>query len=1282
LIFILHLSFGISAQENKHVLLISSYNSQFPTYFQQINGIKSVLDTANVNLDVEFMDSKRFTDTETFDLFYKSLKNKLANSIKYNAVLTADDDAFNFVLHYEDELFKNIPIVFFGVNNIEKALLQNSNPNVTGVVEFVSMKETIELMISLFPESGSLYCISDSTSSGLADLELYRQIATQMSETEFKEINLSQLTFSEYKVKLETVPFNAPVLLLSAYHDKMDNTIDFDNTMNLLRDNLHAPLFHLWEHGMGEGVLGGKIISHFEQGKTAAELVYAILSEQSLSNIRLMNESPNVFMFDYNQLIKYKVALNKLPHTSIIINQPITFWKKHQEPILISVTILLALLVLIIVLLGNILKRNKIEKQLKIQNSNILELNSDLLAAKLKAEEGEQKFKQLFYDHTAVKLLICAETGQIFDANPAAAAFYGWSIEELCRMNISDINTLSFSEIEHKLELAKKNRKAHFEFKHRKIDGVIADVEVFSSSINISGKQYLYSIIHDVSEKKRQEHKINLLSRSVEQSPVAIKITDREGIIEYVNPAFTQISGYSYDEAIGQNTRMLKSGKTTNTVYNELWNTIKSGKTWQGELQNKNANGDFYWVNKAISPIYENNELTNFVAVSEDITEKRRIVEDLVVAKEKAVESEEKIRQIFENSTIVHYSHSLNNVVNYISPQVESILGYTAEEINANWTSLASDSPINKLAFENTLKAIETGEKQAAYQLELVHKNGKKVLVEAHEAPVVKNGKTISIVGSFADITERKKSEEEIKQKESTLRSLLENPVGYIIYRTRLDFTTGQVEVMQVSPSFTKTLGVSDEYKNNFQSWFTHVHPEDLPLLLKASDEGMRPPFKLNIEVRYNHPFEGLKWFEIRTSGIPSEINPELIEYANGIILDITERKQLEVELIEAKEKAQESDQLKSAFLANMSHEIRTPMNGILGFAGLLKEPELSGEQQQKYIQIIEKSGDRMLNIINDIISISKIESGIIDIHLSETNINNQLQFVYDSLKLDAEHKKLKLSFTCALPEKEALIKTDSEKFYGILSNLVKNAIKYTDEGTIEFGYVNGGGEEVVFYVKDTGIGISKEKTKVIFERFIQADISDKMARQGAGLGLAISRAYVEKLGGRIWVDSDESIGSTFFFTLPRNMHAEGETQMPNTNLSEKEEKTTNHIKSGLKVLIAEDDEASEMLISIELTKFSKEILKVKNGIDAIEECRKNPDIDLVLMDIQMPQMDGYQATREIRKFNKNVIVIAQTAFALRGDKEKAIESGCNNYLSKPIRQDELLALLKLYFTK
>jgi len=401
-----------------------------------------------------------------------------------------------------------------------------------------------------------------------------------------------------------------------------------------------------------------------------------------------------------------------------------------------------------------------------------------------------------------------------------------------------------------------------------------------------------------------------------------------------------------------------------------------------------------------------------------------------------------------------------------------------------------------------------------------------------------------------------------------------------------------------------------------------------------------------------------------------------------GITRNIDERKHAEQELIKAKEKAEESDRLKSAFLANMSHEIRTPMNGILGFAGLLKEPELNGEKQQEYVGIIEKSGERMLNIINDIVDISKIEAGLMKLNLKESNINEQIEYIYTFFKSEVEAKGLELSFKNSMPAKEAIIVTDREKLYAILTNLVKNAIKYTPAGSIEFGYYLIESptqlKELQFYAKDTGIGIPKDRQDAIFERFIQADIEDMQARQGAGLGLSITKAFVKMLGGKIWVESEVGIGSTFYFTLPYNVEPKGKKVIEKVGQAEE---SVPQIKK-LKILIAEDDETSKLLISIIVTKFSKEVLKAKTGNEAIEVCRINPDIDLILMDIQMPYLNGHEATRQIRQFNKDVIIIAQTAFGLSGDREKAIEAGCNEYISKPINKDELLSLIQKYFAK
>jgi signal transduction histidine kinase/CheY-like chemotaxis protein len=384
-------------------------------------------------------------------------------------------------------------------------------------------------------------------------------------------------------------------------------------------------------------------------------------------------------------------------------------------------------------------------------------------------------------------------------------------------------------------------------------------------------------------------------------------------------------------------------------------------------------------------------------------------------------------------------------------------------------------------------------------------------------------------------------------------------------------------------------------------------------------------------------------------------------------------------ELVKAKEKAQESDRLKTAFLANMSHEIRTPMNGILGFAQLIKHVRLNDDERNEYIEIIENSGARMLNIINDIMDISKIEAGLIVCRRSNTNVNEQIKDIHSFFSPETKEKGISFSFVNSLPDDEAGIITDSEKLYAILANLVKNAIKFCDEGSIVLGYKKKG-DNLEFFVTDTGIGIPLDRQAAIFERFVQADLEDRRAAQGAGLGLSIAKAYIDILGGAIWLESAEGAGTSFYFTLPYIKGKICDKKIKEAqNSSFKIQKPLNQRKK-IKVLIAEDDEVSEQLLKIILHDWCSQILIAGTGKEAIEAFSQQPDIDLIFMDLQMPEMNGLEATRQIRMMNKEVIIIAQTAFGLSGDREKALAAGCNDYISKPLKNDEVITLVAKYF--
>ena len=392
-------------------------------------------------------------------------------------------------------------------------------------------------------------------------------------------------------------------------------------------------------------------------------------------------------------------------------------------------------------------------------------------------------------------------------------------------------------------------------------------------------------------------------------------------------------------------------------------------------------------------------------------------------------------------------------------------------------------------------------------------------------------------------------------------------------------------------------------------------------------------------------------------------------------LIDITEKIKQYEELVIARDHAEESDRLKSSFLANMSHEIRTPMNGILGFAELLKDEELDTATRQDYVQIIEKSAERMLNTINEVIDISKIESGLMKLNITDVNINHCLDDYLKFFNPEATKKNIKLSLIKGLDDDEAIIKTDEDKLNGIFTNFIKNAIKFTHQGSIEFGYsLNNDSNELHFYVKDTGIGIPKHRQAAVFERFIQADIENKSAQQGSGLGLTISSAYIDMLLGKVWLESEESVGSTFHFTLPyKNEFVSKETRKVLVDRGAEE-------LQKLKILIVEDDDVSSKFLKISINEYSKETLTAENGKDAVNMCITNPDIDLILMDIQLPNMNGYEVTKRIRDFNKDVIIIAQTAFALSGDIHKSISAGCNDYISKPIKKTELDNLIHKYF--
>lgn len=398
---------------------------------------------------------------------------------------------------------------------------------------------------------------------------------------------------------------------------------------------------------------------------------------------------------------------------------------------------------------------------------------------------------------------------------------------------------------------------------------------------------------------------------------------------------------------------------------------------------------------------------------------------------------------------------------------------------------------------------------------------------------------------------------------------------------------------------------------------------------------------------------------------------------------NISERKLSEEKLKNAKEKAEHSDRLKSAFLANMSHEIRTPMNAINGFIQLLGDSDITDEQKAEILDYAQSSSEELLTIVNDIIDISKIEADELNINKSLHYVNGLITDIYKSFLNEIKFvNKKNIDFKLQVePNSERIaIYSDQNRFKQIMNNLIHNAIKFTEEGEIIIGYkqINQGNRKLLsFFVKDTGIGIAKEKQEYIFDRFSQLSQERNKIYKGTGLGLAISKKLVDLLGGQIAVNSEQGKGSLFYFTLPYQvLDNPDESIYEETGFVKK-----NHNWSEKSILIVEDTPSNFYLIENYLRPSKINIKWAKSGKEAIDIFKKE-QFDLVLMDIQLPGINGYEVTKLIKSYNKKVPVIAQTAYALAGEREYSLQEGCDDYISKPIKKEMLLEILNKYFQK
>lgn len=417
----------------------------------------------------------------------------------------------------------------------------------------------------------------------------------------------------------------------------------------------------------------------------------------------------------------------------------------------------------------------------------------------------------------------------------------------------------------------------------------------------------------------------------------------------------------------------------------------------------------------------------------------------------------------------------------------------------------------------------------------------------------------------------------------------------------------------------------------------------------------------------------GIQSYKSENAYSPEDL--EILEFVSIQIAVSIKHKEIEMNLQMAKEKAEESDKLKSSFLANMSHEIRTPMNAIIGFSELITRKTITQEKKDIYAQYITNSGKSLLALIDDIIDIAKIEAGQLKINKSVTYVNMMFNEILEYINNEKKrNKKEHILFTKneAINDINFCFLCDPLRLRQILTNLLNNSLKFTFEGIIEFGYLIPNNATILFYVSDTGIGLSDEKIPLIFERFRQADDTTTRQFGGTGLGLTISKKLVEMMGGRIWAESEKSKGSTFFFSLPLII-PDRSTKI----IEQRNDASGNDNFEGKTILIAEDEDNNFIFLQEVLNQTKVNIIRAKDGLQAVNLVKTQPDIALILMDIKMPEMNGYQATSIIKEMKPSIPIIAQTAYAMAEDIIKGKNAGCDDYLSKPIKPELLISTLR-----
>lgn len=914
----------------------------------------------------------------------------------------------------------------------------------------------------------------------------------------------------------------------------------------------------------------------------------------------------------------------------------------------------------------------------------------------MKAHYETSKRLALIAQHTSNAVIVSDHTGLISWVNEGFSRISGYSPSEAIGKSAGELLSCQHTCLRTNLLLRESLAKStpfHSEVLKQRKDGdkywsEVSIQPILDSAGRVDGFIAIESDITErVNAREQIENHARELSalRSALESHTLLSITDRKGTLIDVNEGFCRISGYSREELLGQNHRLLNSGYHPTAFWQEMWRTIASGHAWHGEVCNRAKDGSLYWVHSTNIPQFDaTGKIDRYISLRFDITEKKKLEAERHEREAELSTQKRILESVLESPSTGYWDWKITEQSEYYSPSWLRMIGYEPgelEESPSTWMNLIHSDDLS-IALQAYRRHVESRGVEPYYvKARYRHRNGGTIWVLCIGQIVEwsADGEPLRMAGCHIDITQGHEAEGRLSL------AMKASNLGLWDW----DVVTGET---YFSDNYFTMLGYAPrELPSNVNTWKELCHPDDVATVMKVLQCHLD-----NKTEMYCHEYrirrKGGEWLWIRDVG-------EVVERTSsgspkrmvGVHIDIQQ-------LRETVLKAEAASQAKSEFLANMSHEIRTPMTAILGYAdllgadsGLTSDKELASDA----VQTIGSNANHLLTIINDILDMSKIEAGQMKVELIPTNLAQIASEVASLIQPRANGKgvQIHVCYDTPIPER---IQSDPTRLRQVLLNLAGNAVKFTEIGSVTIRVACDEEARLArFEVVDTGIGMTPEQRDAIarFEAFSQADTSTTRKFGGTGLGLRISKSLATMLGGGIDVESEAGKGSRFIVTVhtgelkgvpmldPSAIPSIGE-QSPAPSLVHDEKPRIDPSLKGIKVLLAEDGPDNQRLITFHLRKAGAEVVLAENGqaaVELLERLRDAEHPDVVLMDMQMPVMDGYDATRKIRESGCKVPIVALTAHAMAGDGDKCREAGCDDYLTKPIDKVTLIEACARY---